>query len=78
VAFRTVTCVLVACDLCGYTYGEADDGPWHCNGEAAALACAKLQGWSQLADGRVVCDDDQHAALLAADAVTRFETAQEG
>lgn len=77
-AFRTVTCVLLACDLCGYTYGEADDGPWHCPDEATALKNAKQQGWSELADGRVACDDDRHAALLATDAVARFETALEG
>jgi hypothetical protein len=76
-AFRTVTCVHLSCDLCGYTYGEADDGPWHCADEESALKYAKQQGWSQLADGRVVCDDEQHAAILAADAIARIQTNEE-
>jgi len=77
-AYRTVTCITIACDLCAYVLGEADDGPQHYATEDAALELAIAQGWHRLADGRVVCDDDHHAALLAADAVARFETALEG
>jgi len=74
-AFTTVTCFTVVCDLCGFVLGDADDGPQHYATEAAALKYAKAQGWAQLADGRLVCDDDHHAAVLAADAAARFEAA---
>ncbi|MDH6125936.1 hypothetical protein [Kitasatospora sp. GP82] len=74
-AFRTEACITIACDLCGYVLGEADDGPQHYTTEAAALELALAQGWHRLADGRVVCEDDGHAAALVADAVARFEAA---
>lgn len=77
-AYRTTTCVLLDCDVCGYTLDAEHEGEEHYATEADALKYARQRGWSELADGRVVCDDDRHAALLAADAATRFETAQEG
>lgn len=72
-AFRTETCVLAVCDLCSYVLDEEGEGQQHYATEADALKWAKEQGWSQLADGRLVCDSDEHAAFLAADAVARFE-----
>lgn len=74
-AFRTETCFVLTCDLCTYAMDEEHEGVEHYATEDAALAVAFSRGWSRLADGRVVCDDDRHAALLAADAVARFENA---
>lgn len=72
-AFRTESCVLAVCDLCGYVLDEDSEGIQHYATEADALKWAKGQGWSQLADERLVCDSDEHATALAADAAARFE-----
>lgn len=76
--FRTTTCVTIVCDLCEYVMDEDREGIEHYDDEATALKYALDRGWSRLADGRVACNSDEHAALLASDAVARFETAAKG
>ncbi len=49
-AYRTVSRVLLDCDLCGYTYGEDDDGPWLCAGRTLARPLTGCPDWQSTSE----------------------------
>lgn len=61
--------VEIRCPVCNYALGADDDGIQIFDTEADAAKAAVVEGWHELADGRVICDDDdeEHAALLEAE-----------
>ncbi|WP_374778668.1 hypothetical protein OG756_42205 (plasmid) [Streptomyces sp. NBC_01310] len=62
----TVTCVILACDLCRQNF-EPDDYTAHFDGANEARVAAETYGWSVTAEDRVICpsgDAEHRQALL--------------
>lgn len=58
-AFKAVSCVEVACALCGTVLDEEGEGGFHFNSREEAVKQANGFGWDVLSDGRVICANDE-------------------
>lgn len=56
--FKTVRVIEIRCALCGYVYDEEGEGVACYESKEQAVKAVLMDGWEQLADGRVICADD--------------------